>query len=394
MKRIIKNIFAAILICVSLVSVCACGGFSNTSEEQSVTENSNEVLFADFEKWAPDFQLCRISNYFGKVSMNTDDKYVHEGKRSARIDPVGNGWMYFSTESETFGFDYTDFTHVDFIRMEMYNPQQTESSVEVGLVSDPYALDQFTRAGGKKITLKPGWNTINYYIEPMLVNVVASLSDIRGIYLIFDPLFQYEITDETPKYYLDAIRINYKEEAHTTESSFEFGENEIMDFEKFYQSNFYINEQGIDMKIVKPSDYGVNATSGSKALRMVIPGSGSNLWKYHFEIMGPYIRKSALGSLTAAQFEKAYFCWDIYNGSDSVYNLVAVFENATAKNEYKLATFPASGEWTTFRVKLTDIEAAVPGWKDNVGSFVLSALENQTVDRELILDNVRLEFDS
>ena len=325
MKRIIKNIFAVILACVSLVSVSACGGSTNSAEEQGPIENLNEVLFADFESWAPDFQLCRISNYFGKVSMNTDEKYVHEGKRSARIDPVGSGWMYFSTESETFGFDYTDFTHVDCIRMEIYNPQQESSSVSVGLVSDPYALDQFTRAGGKEFTLKSGWNTINYYIEPMLVNVVASLADIRGIYLIFDPLFKYEITDETPRYYLDTIRIRYREDAHTNESSFEFGENEIMDFEKFYESNFLINDFGIDMKIVKPADYGISATSGSKVLRMVIPGTGSGLWKYHFEIMGPYIRKSPLGSLTAAEFEKAYFCWDIYNGSDSVYNIVAIF---------------------------------------------------------------------
>ena len=394
MKRIIKSIFAVILVCISLVSVCACDNLFGTGNQEQDSEKQNEILFADFETWAPDFQLCRISNYFGKVSINSDEKYVHAGKHSARIDPVGSGWMYFSTQSDTFGFDYTDFTHVDYIRMEMYNPQETDEKVSVGLVSDPYALDQFTRAGGKEFTLKPGWNTINYYIEPSLVNVVASLTDIRGIYLIFDPLFKYEITEDTPKYYLDTIRIRYREEAHTTESSFEFGENEIMDFEKFYQSNFYINEQGIDMKIVKPSDYGVNATSGSKALRMIIPGSGSGLWKYHFEIMGPYMRKSSLGSLTMAEFENAYFCWDIYNGSDSVYNVVAIFENATAKNEYKLATFPAMGEWTTFRVKLTDIEAAVPGWKDNVGSFILSVLENQNVDRELILDNVRLEFDS
>ncbi len=394
MKRIIKSIFAIILSLVSLVSVYACTSESNSAENPVNPENPSEILFADFEEWVPDFQLCRISNYFGKVSMNADEKYVHEGKRSARIDPVGNGWMYFSTKSETFGFDYTDFTHVDCIRLEMYNPQTTNDRVSIGLVSEPYALDQFTRAGGKEFTLKPGWNTLNYYIEPMLVNLVADLSNISGIYMIFDPLFEYEITDETPKYYVDNIRIRYMEEAHTTESSFEFGVNEIMDFEKFYQSNFYINEQGIDMKIIKPSDFGVNATSGSKALRMVIPGSGSGLWKYHFEIMGAYIRKSALGSLTKQQFENGYFCWDIYNGSDSVYNIVAIFENATAKNEYKLATFPASGEWTTFRVKLTDIETAVPGWKDNVGSFILSVLENQNVDRELILDNVRLEFDS
>ena len=394
MKRIIKNIFAVILLCVSLVSVFACTPPANNNNQNQQNQKPNEVLFADFEEWAPDFQLCRISNYFGKVSMNTDQKYVHEGKRSARIDPVGSGWMYFSTFSETFGYDYTDFTHVDSVRMEMYNPQSTNEKVTVGLVSEPYALDQFTRAGGKEFTLKPGWNTLNYYIEPTLVNVIASLSDIRGIYMIFDPLFLYEITDTTPRYYLDTIRIRYRDETHTTESSFEFAENEIMGFEKFYEANFYINEFGIDMKIVKPADYGVNAISGAKALRMVLPATASGAWRYYFEIMGPFMRKSPLGNLTLEQFNNAYFCWDVYNGYESSYNVVAIFENGKATNEYKLATFPEAGKWTSFRVKLTDIEEAMPGWRENVGSFVLSVLDNQNVQRELIVDNFHLEFDS
>ncbi len=388
MKRIIKNVLASILACSCMVSVCACDvGGTETGGQPS------EVLFADFETWKPNFQMCRISSNFGKVSMNTKQEYVHAGKGSARIDPVGSGWLYFATNSEKYEYDYTDFTHVDCVRMEMYNPQTESAKVSVGLVSEPYGLDKFNRAGGKEFTLQPGWNTLNYYIDPVLVSVVADLKDIQGIYMTFEPLFLYEITETTPKYYLDSIRLRYKEEAHEVTSTIEFEGNTIMGFEKFYESNFYLNEFGIDMKMVKPTDYGVSGISGAKALRMVLPSSATGAWRYYFEMTGPYIRKSPLANLTLEQFNKGYFCWDVYNASASTFNMVAIFENTTGKGEYKVATFPKIGEWTTFRVKLTDIEEAIPEWSKNIGDFALSVLDNQNVERELMLDNFRLEFD-
>ena len=388
MKRIIKNVLASILACSCMVSVCGCDFGGNGAQNQPT-----EVLFADFENWVPNFQMCRISTNFGKVSMNTETEYVRDGKRSARIDPVGSGWMYFATYSEQYEYDYTDFTRVDCIRMDMYNPQTDNATVCVGLVSEPYGLDKFNRAGSTEFTLKPGWNTLNYYIDPILVSVIADLKNIQGIYMTFDPLFVYEITDATPKYYLDSIRLRYKEEAHEVNSSIEFEDNKIMDFEKFYESNFYINEFGIDMKMVKPTDYGISTASGAKALRMVLPSSATGSWRSYFKMTGPYIRKSPLSNLTLGQFNNAYFCWDVYNGSGSTFNVVAVFENTTGKGQYKVATFPEIGKWTTFRVKLTDIEATIPEWSKNIGDFSLDVLDNQSVERELILDNFRLEFD-
>lgn len=391
MKRIMKKILATVLACSCLISLFGC---SPAEDNNTGRTQGEEVLFADFESWEPNFQLCRISTHFGKVSINSQEEYVHEGKHSARIDPVGNGWMYFDTYSSTFEYDYTDFTHVDCVRMEMYNPQETEAKVSVGLVSEPYALDQFTRAGGKEFTLKHGWNTLDYYIDPMLVSVIADLSDIRGIYMIFDPLFAYEITDTTPRYYLDNIRLRYKEEAHVVESTFEFAENEIMGFEKFYESNFYLNDFGIDMKMVNPTAYGVSSVSGSKALRMVFPATASGSWRIYFEMVGAYIRKSPLGSLTLERFDNAYFCWDVYNASPYEYNVVACFDDAKGKKQYKVATFPESGKWTPFRIKLSDIEESMPGWRENIGDFGLHVLDNRNVERELIVDNFHLEFDN
>ena len=393
MKQIMKKFLASVLACSCMISLFGCNRNLQEDKKPTGETNPSEVLFADFESWEPDFQMCRISNYFGKVSLNSDEQYVKNGKHSARIDPVGNGWMYFSTYSERFEYDYTDFTRLDCIRMEMYNPQSQNEKVSVGLVSNPYALDQFTRAGGKQFTLKPGWNTLDYYIDASLVSVIADMSDIRGVYMIFDPLFLYEITDETPRYYLDNIRFRYKETPHVVESIFEFEENKIMDFEKFYESNFYMNEFAIDMQMVKPGNYGVSNVSGSKALRIVFPGTASGAWKNYFQIMGAYMKKSPLGSLTKEQFNNAYFCWDVYNGASSTYNLVAAFYDETGKNYYKVATYPQPGEWKTERIKLTDIATAMPNWQEKIGNFSLDVLDNLNKARELFVDNIRIEFD-
>ena len=97
MKRMMKHVIASILA----FSCVACVGCNKNGKESSGAQaNPSEVLFADFESWEPNFQACRTSTYFGKISMNTDKEYVHSGERSARIDPVGNGWMYISTYSE------------------------------------------------------------------------------------------------------------------------------------------------------------------------------------------------------------------------------------------------------------------------------------------------------
>lgn len=386
-KRSFK-FMSCILALMCAMSVTGCG----KNNENTVVSLTEEVLLADFESWAPDFQLCRISSNFGKVSMNTDSAYVSNGERSARIDPVGNGWMYIPTYSEDFEFDYTDFTYVDGIKVDVYNAQQTEESVSVGFVSALSGIDTFERAGEETFKLAPGWNTVSLYVDPSIVCIIADLTDIQGVYFIFDPINVGDITDTTPRYYLDNLRLIKRATPHSTETNLEFGENEIIDFERFYHKYFIINDFGVDMGIVSAADYGISASSGAKVLRLVVPGTATNAWNYYFKLVAPYLKASRLGSLTDEEFENAYFCWDMYNNYEATFNVVAIFHLGTGSQDYRVGNYPTPGQWSTFRVKLTDIENNIAGWRENMGMFIFSIRDEYTQDREIFFDNFRIEI--
>ena len=383
MKRIIRIALVCILALCCFTAALGCGAAAQVSDE---------VLLADFENYVPDIQLCRISSNFGKVSVNTDKAYVKSGNRSARIDPVGNGWMYFPTYSENFGFDYTDFTYVNSVRLDMYNPQAEDKTVRVGLISKINNIDSFDKAYDEEFTLKNGWNTLEFYIEPSILGITADITEIQGISLSFEICNEYDITDKTPRYYLDDIKLIKRAKPHSVQTNIEFAENEIMDFEKFYHEYFTVNDFGIEMSIVKTADYGIATKTGNKALRIVIPQGNSGRWNYYVKIAAPFLKASALGKLTDEQFENGYFVWDAYNAAASEYNCVAMFFVGNGNTRYEVGTYSKPGEWTTHKIKLTDIEQNIPGWRNNTGMFALSIKDSFSTDRELFLDNFRIEY--
>lgn len=383
MKRIIRIALVCILALCCFTAALGCGAAAQVSDE---------VLLADFENYVPDIQLCRISSNFGKVSVNTDKAYVKSGNRSARIDPVGNGWMYFPTYSENFGFDYTDFTYVNSVRLDMYNPQAEDKTVRVGLISKINNIDSFDKAYDEEFTLKNGWNTLEFYIEPSILGITADITEIKGISLSFEICNEYDITDKTPRYYLDDIKLIKRAKPHSVQTNIEFAENEIMDFEKFYHEYFTVNDFGIEMSIVKTADYGIATKTGNKALRIVIPQGDSGRWNYYVKIAAPFLKASALGKLTDEQFENGYFVWDAYNAATSEYNCVAMFFVGNGNTRYEVGTYSKPGEWTTHKIKLADIEQNIPGWRNNTGMFALSIKDSFSTDRELFLDNFRIEY--
>ena len=61
--------------------------FVGCNEQKS--SDGNKIVVADFEQWAPDFQLMKIYGRFGKVTRNSDKKYVNSGNYSAKLQIVG-----------------------------------------------------------------------------------------------------------------------------------------------------------------------------------------------------------------------------------------------------------------------------------------------------------------
>ena len=69
-----------------------------------------------------------------------------------------------------------------------------------------------------------------------------------------------------------------------------------------------------------------------------------------------------------------------------------MFFVGNGNTRYEVGTYSKPGEWTTHKIKLADIEQNIPGWRNNTGMFALSIKDGFSTDRELFLDNFRIEY--
>lgn len=157
MKRQFR-ILAGILSLVGCMAV-----FSGCKEETPPDPDAalkEDVLINGFEQWTPDLQTALIFNDFGKVSLNSDPAYVTQGERSVRLDPLGGTYatsgtpiVMFSLKSDTYGFDHSDLSYVDYLSFDLYNAQDEEKTVYVGFAGEMTSVSSISRMGEKSFVL-------------------------------------------------------------------------------------------------------------------------------------------------------------------------------------------------------------------------------------------------
>ncbi len=441
MKKITSLILASILS-ISTISLVGCNGGNNTDSQQP-EEESNVISLANFEQWGPDFQLMRLFNNFGKVTRNSDKQYVFEGEYSAKLQPIGEyinksaPTIYFTTTSDLFEFDYKDFTYYDEVVAHVYNATDETQEMTIGCVSAVGALRQISTAPGQKVTLLPNqWTRVDYWLDLDLLNLSADVTDICGVYFQFENAGVLDVEDG-PTFYLDDIRLVKSYEQRTINDLMQLDENEICDFEKDYQKFVAQAELAgtesttFSLKVVKTADYGIEATSGEKALLCIRHPAESAGAKYS-RILFPQalMEKVGMDKVAPEDYKSTYFCFDVYNASkgDSMggktdtfslspwftydggkglkapYRLLKEDKDYGAqygsfeKGEFDPLTsavhYASYGEWTTYKISFYEIinggcsEAHVT----TPGYFAL--LINSFVgeeDRLLFFDNFRLE---
>lgn len=389
-----KKLFKIIVCITALILTAFTVGCADKQKTPSEVPKGGEILLNGFERWNPDFQVCRISVDFGKISINRDARYVKTGQVSARIDPLGSGWMYIPTYSETFDYDYTDFSFTKNVKTTIYNPGLGNATMRMGLVTAVSSVDKIDRVGEEEYTLAPGWNTVEFIVDPAIVNLMGDIEDVQGVYYKFESSGETAVGENTPCYYLDSVILVNDSTPHAAgaESAFTFGENEIIDFEHFYDKYFFLNDFDATLEIVSAADFGISATSGFKVLHLVIPGTNTGSWTYYLKFAAPLLNLSALGRLSQSDFDRAYISWDVYNAYISSYNIVSIFEKGSGASDHRIGREPKPGQWTSVSVKLSEIEENNPGWKENKGQLAFSILDNSKDSRELFFDNFRLEI--
>ncbi len=214
-----KLVLASTLLAAAVglgVAGVACGSDNGT-------QNANQVVLADFEEWAPDFQILRLREEFGAIEVNSNPEFVKSGKQSAKLYAMGwekgnNPYFFIHTQSEHFDFDYTDFSHIDYVSTWLYNPSDKEANMYVGFVTDIATITEVSLAKPETFVLKKGWNEIIY--KPDMNYVISGVGvdnyeGIKGVYFMFDKAGVDKKAD-APQYYMDDVTLHYGEELEYT----------------------------------------------------------------------------------------------------------------------------------------------------------------------------------
>ena len=425
MKKLIKllSLILSVVMSVSLFAGCN-GGKENGDNDANVINKittSSRVDLYNFEQWTPDFSCIKLQPMFGVVRRNKDKQYCKSGDYSAKLQPIGGHIkavapvVWFPTSSAAFAFDYQDFSYVDYVSFWMYNDQDEEKTVTVGLVNKYPKAEQITKLQGQTFNLKPNdWTLVKYVIDfgSMTLGSDIDRSDmitIKGIYLEYEIAMSSEIED-APVYYIDDITLIYKESINGFDLPVSFNPNDevkyLITFDEIYEKNIpVIRHQDVNsaptQSVVTASEVDVVPTTGNRMLqykfplmkasegyksawhRWTIPEQMMKLfWKTYFydgDRTNPYI-------IPRDEWKDWYFCYDVYNASPFAYNLSIKFACTDAKWSSGGASVEFTpGEWTTVKVSIDQIctdKKGLKDWTDSKGN-VLTPDEYLTPDVRL-----------
>ncbi len=402
MKRIVVLIMTVVL-CVS--SLTGCGIFGKHSEKEAVSD----VLLYDFEEYDRNFQLMRVMQYFGAVNVNKEAQYVKSGSTSALLQPLGyhstmigntytglkaESCLYIPFTSELFAFDYSDSTKIRDISFSIYNAESAEHALYVSLI---YEKNAVTLSEAVKYVLKPGWNDIFYTPDHEALAINYDLQACYGMALSFDRTGSRE-RENAPKLYLDDIRLKVSDTSVTTKSAITLEENEVCDFEQLYQK-YVVKTKNHDkafrpdLDIVVAEDYGVTATSGHRALRVVLkPVDCIDGTIYD----GVYLTHAIIEAAGFGSLEDSdKLCFDVYNDSEAAIDFSITFHNIKTPGYKVRHMYTSPKQWTRFEISMENLdglwEDAEKAFRKDPGEIHLEWPEFTGEERVIYLDNFHIE---
>ena len=392
-----------VLACL-LSLVCCAAGFAGCGGEPAPDPDAalkEDVMVNGFEDWTPDLQTALIFNDFGKVSLNTDKTYVTQGERSARLDPLGGAYVsssapivMFSLKSDTYGFDYADLSYADYLSFDIYNAQDEDKTVYAGFAGEVNSVSSVSRVGEKEFVLKPGWNSCQLEVEAALISIMGDLTEVPGVYFRFESAGSANVVDEgenkTPRYYLDNMWLIKKPDKSESDFTMELRENEIADFERIWQEYMFTNDNPGLVEVVDADEFGLTAPSGDKVLHVQFDGTSSQNW-LQMEISSELLNRRALFGMSSDVAENAYICFETYNNTDSMVNLVMVYRTPTS-SLISTQNNCAPHTWTSYEYCVADLLALDNGFLTAMGNFQISYKDDYTGTKEYFFDNFRIEI--
>lgn len=398
MKKLLTLLLAGMLTLACGVGFMAC----DTDRTKGETAQSGEIVVSDFEQWGPDFQLIRLSTYFGRVTRNRDAQYVKSGRYSAKVEALGGystGYEPVLTVpliSANFNFNYSDFRWYDRITCSVYSTQP-DNFIKIGL----QAGDGINSFGGVKVLerkyiLEEGWNELTYEINPSLIALTEDPQFINGITFSFENADSRELEDAKIMY-IDDIKLNRIAEQATVVDLVQLKPYEICDFEDAWQS-YIVSWSGNslitpDLEVVgrqENSDRIITPTSGNSMLHVHLRAGSAVQGSLNYINIPQRLMQEAFEKITSEEIERGYLMFDVYNDGGAPTIFYPQFYNSQGALVVAYDFTSQTNQWVTFRVKLSELKANDILPADKTGTMTIPYWEFVGEDRDFYFDNFRI----
>lgn len=395
--KTIKNIFSLIMCFILLVAAAAFSACGGTEDEE---EETFSFVYADYEKWAPDFQVVKVLENAGAIYVNNDKEFVSTGSQSLQFRPLGsyanddNPRFIFPISSELFEFDYRDLRSVEKITFDFYNAEDADINIKIGLTPKLSAITETVFIGAKEFTLVANsWTKVEYSVDAEAIGFMYDITTIAGFYVEF-PNSHTRNEYEAPRIYMDNVVFNKYVITPSTGKAMSLGRMEYLDFEQQQQSallkingpNRFIPECGI----INASDIGLEAPSGEYIYKIAFsPSTETGSWT-SIITSDIIIQKTILSKLTQSEMEQLVLSFWGYNDTEiqDYIEFNCFSGNAAVKN----VAVMQPKTWTKFSISLKQLLDAMPLFAEN-GTIRFVKMEyTENVNKVFYIDNICFEW--
>lgn len=383
-NRAMALCFSALIACAPALSGCGGGGDNSTEPEKKQTS----IILNSFETQT-ELDTLQQNGVLGKTELfKSDGAKIKEGSASAKVTVIsnpykpGDPYLYQALNLEAKNLDYSDFSNVGYITLEVYNEQNVTSRIALCPVfptSD--GVDQWFELAPQS------WTRITYGVERGYIPLSGEKRAVSGLKIKFE-------RGETDKvYYLDDLRL------HTVTQEVEklvmkLDENEICSFDKLWQLQKLVHQDWTDSAI-RPqlsivNDFSADGRGG--VLQVVAPKDSA------VDASWPgFIIDKELVSLVrwGAYKDTDKLCFDVYTPEDgaitTIYFLM-IGPELVGGTFFQKSVKLVPGAWTTVSFTVAELNAGAKEENsfENTGYLEITYV-GDVFERIMYIDDIRME---
>ena len=359
MKKIITFIAFIVLVCSFMFGCTPKKDSSADSSGATETPKKYEVI-NDFENYAECVQPLALLNNCGRADLNTDARFVKNGKGSLRLVPEGcksegdyAPILKQPLKNNVTGADFTDVSKLKFLSANVYSTADYEIEMTLEL---QFAGDY--RNNPVKFTLKKGWNTVIYNVDPQIIAISYDVYDCKALLFAFDK----STTEKAPVLYVDDIRATYSK-TEFTPIDMTVADGEICSFDKIFQQ--YVLVPNVRYPEFSPTlsiNEDLAYVKSGKSLKVQTVANDGTFTGTNYAYTGFSLGKKYVNGLGLDKYpQDKYFSFWVYNSGSSTQRLFIQFFNYSGESYFKKTDiYVPANSWLQVKYKLSDLSNGTP----------------------------------